>query len=194
MLAATLEDGIFRSADRGASWAWANFGLLDLHVLALAYAPGTSGSEIVFAATESGLFRSTNGGRAWRELPFQEEYAPVLSLAVSPEFGHDHTLFAGTEAHGLFCSYDRGTTWEVLGSFTEAINAIEVSPALEGKRSIVLLHGSTLMYSYDNGQSWLPLPGIDDEVTAFTAPNELIHSSALLLAYADGEIRIKELL
>ena len=36
LLAATMEDGIFRSADRGNRWKSWNFGLLDLNVLCLA--------------------------------------------------------------------------------------------------------------------------------------------------------------
>ncbi len=66
LFAGTMEDGVFRSADRGASWVAWNFGLLDLNVLCLAVSPDFANDETLVAATESGLFVSTNGGRAWR--------------------------------------------------------------------------------------------------------------------------------
>ncbi len=100
VLAGTMEDGVFRSGDRGAQWAAWNFGLLDLSVLCLSMSPAYADDETVFAGTDSGIFRSMNGGRAWRELEFPPDWAPVLSLALSPGFGADGMLFAGTEFGG----------------------------------------------------------------------------------------------
>lgn len=71
-----MEDGIFRSANRGERWSPWNFGLLDLNVLALAISPCFESDETIFAGTESGIFRSTNGGRAWREADFPLSWHP----------------------------------------------------------------------------------------------------------------------
>jgi len=70
LLAGTMEDGVFRSADRGSHWVAWNFGLLDLNVLYVAISPHFACDEILFAGTETGIFRSTNVGRAWREMDF----------------------------------------------------------------------------------------------------------------------------
>ena len=109
LFAGTMEDGVFRSSDRGERWVRWNFGLLDLHVLVLALSPDFAQDETLFVGVESGIFRSTNGGRAWREVPFPTDLAPVISLAISPDFKRDGLLLAGTEAHGLYALARSGT-------------------------------------------------------------------------------------
>ncbi|SRR5581483_4008353 len=105
VLAGTMEDGIFRSTDQGRHWTPANFGLLDLHVLAMATAPSFERGEMVFAGTESGSFRSQNGGRAWREVnlpggnwrninPSNETALPLVYL-VSGAMREDEFLVVG---------------------------------------------------------------------------------------------------
>ena len=61
-----MDDGVYRSADRGVRWVAFNFGLLDLHVSCLAVSPDYADDETLLAGTESGIFESTNGeiGRA----------------------------------------------------------------------------------------------------------------------------------
>ncbi|HEU5102541.1 MAG TPA: hypothetical protein VFU22_26135 [Roseiflexaceae bacterium] len=182
LLAATMEDGIFRSADRAASWQSCNFGLLDLHVLALAISPDFANDQTIFAGTESGIFRSTNGGRAWRELAFPEECAPVLSLALSPAYGEDGVAFAGTEASGLFRTTDRGQTWGRIGeSLTAAINTILITRSSSGD-VLLALHDSALLCSRDRGQTWSACPHVapDQEVVAIST------SEPLVIASADG--------
>ena len=134
VLAATVEDGVFRSGDRGSQWESWNFGLLDLDVYSIAISPafgdplgssglGSSGDETLYVGTETGIFRSTNGGRAWREVGFDTDLAPVLSLALSPDYARDGCLYAGTASQGLYCSGDRGRTWARIG---------ESAPSLAG--------------------------------------------------------------
>lgn len=150
-LAATMEDGMFCSTDRGRSWLPWNFGLLDMNVLSLAVSPGYASDETVFVGTETGLYRSTNGGRAWRETSFDTDHAPVLSLTVSPDFCNDNTLFAGTEANGIFCSKDRGDTWMQLPNdlMSGAVNDLWIGP----DRLYALLD-TTVVVSYDSGGTW----------------------------------------
>ena len=94
LIAATTEDGIFRSANRGSNWSRWNFGLLDLNVYSLAISPDFAEDETLYAGVESGIFRSTNGGRAWREVDLSIGFEPVISLAMSPAYAYDQTLFA----------------------------------------------------------------------------------------------------
>jgi len=57
-LAATVQDGVLRSTDGGATFhAW-NFGLIDLHVNALLMSPDFAHDATVFAATDHAVFIS----------------------------------------------------------------------------------------------------------------------------------------
>jgi len=193
LFAGTLEDGVFRSSDRGERWVRWNFGLLDLHVLALALSPGFAQDETLFAAVESGIFRSTNGGRAWREVPFPEHLAPVISLAVSPDFKRDGLLLAGTEAHGLYVSRDRGGTWAALGEglLGEAVNAVLLAPDFPQTPTILAVTSDGLSLSEDGGSTWTELAADvppDEAVVAVSAPRGLHSGAPLLLGLSNGEV------
>jgi photosystem II stability/assembly factor-like uncharacterized protein len=192
-LAGTVEDGVFRSADRGRSWTRWNFGLLDLNVLALAISPGFAEDETLFAGTETGIFRSTNGGRAWREVDFSMDLAPVLSLGISPCFTEDRLIFAGTEANGLHLSRDGGKTWSPAGELFEGatVNAILVDGSAGGSIRCLVLTEDRLLVSRDSGHAWKewesPLPE-DASVSCAAAPDGLARGARLLLGTVEGNV------
>ena len=190
--AGTLEDGVFRSADRGSRWAAWNFGLIDLGVLCLAVSPAFASDETLFAGTETGLFRSANGGRAWRETGLPTDVAPVLSLALSHDYAQSGCLFAGTESNGLWKSTDRGVSWtpvEKLGA--GAINALLTGPGENGYALAALVE-SDLRISFDGGATWreitLDLPD-DIAPMSLAAPEGLSAGAPLLIGCSDGAIR-----
>ena len=189
--AATTEDGVFRSGDRGYGWAAWNFGLLDLNVLCLAVAPGQGGEDTLFAGTESGIFRSTNGGRAWREIPFPVEWAPVLSLVVSPGYAGDGILCAGTEEAGLCISRDRGASWSPVGEGMIAgpVNALLLTPQSPASIDLLVLDNTDLYLSRDGGGSFtaLALPE-GAEIVAVAAPDGLAPGRVIYAGCANGEV------
>ncbi len=188
LLAGTLEDGIFRSTDRGQTWAAANFGLLDLKVLSLAISPDFAHDETLFAGTESGLFRSTNGGRAWRDVELPIDFDPVLSLAFSPAYAQDNTVFAGTESHGLLISRDDGHTWQPAAGFPtdQPVNHLLVSTSQPAH--VLALSGNQLLCSRDSGQTWASwshdLPPAT--ITTVAAPAGLESGAPLLLGLLES--------
>jgi photosystem II stability/assembly factor-like uncharacterized protein len=193
LLAATLEDGVLCSSDRGRRWIAWNFGLLDLNTLCLAISPDFANDETLFIGTQSGIFRSTNGGRSWREVNLPVGFEPVLSLAVSPSFGRDATLFAGTENDGLLRSGDGGQTWQRLGksTFNEPVNGIVLAPDFSNRPEIFVLHGGSLLVSTDGSKTWKSwrdgaLAG--NEITAIYAPTGFDLQSPALVGCADGTI------
>jgi photosystem II stability/assembly factor-like uncharacterized protein len=193
LFAATLEDGVLFSSDRGHHFGAWNFGLLDLNILCLAISPSFAMDETVFLGTQSGVFRSTNGGRAWREVDLPVGYEAVLSLALSPQFVHDGILLAGTETQGLLLSTDAGESWQRLGAdvFTEAIDAIQLPPDFSIRPEIMALHAGTLLHSADHGETWkLWRQNIvaDQEVTAILAPHGFGVGDLTLVGLINGNV------
>lgn len=105
VFAGTVADGVYRSADRGQNWARWNFGLFDLHVLALTLSVDFTTDETLYVGTETGVYLSRNGGRSWRVTAFPDDLAPILSLGAA----YKGMLFAGTESNGLWRSVDRSS-------------------------------------------------------------------------------------
>jgi photosystem II stability/assembly factor-like uncharacterized protein len=193
LFAGTLEDGVFRSSDRGDHWVRWNFGLLDLHVLALALSPDFARDETLFAGVESGIFRSTNGGRAWREVPFPPELAPVICLAVSPDYSRDGVILAGTEEHGLRISRDRGRSWGALGLGVvgDTVNAILLASDFPQTPKALAVTSTGVFASDDGGSQWselaIELPP-DETVVAIAAPGGLRSNAPLLLGLSNGVV------
>ena len=200
LYAGTAEDGVFISVDGGATWAAWNFGLLDMNILCLAISPNFATDETLLAGTTTGLFVSTNSGRAWREVILPVDLPAVLSLAVSPHYMEDHIVYAGTEEHGLFRSsaamIQAGVPWEKVGegSLTDPINAILLTSGYPKPSELLVLHGSELHFSPNQGeafQQWIRrgLPA-DFEVMAVAAPNGFGLGSPVLVGGARAEVLV----
>jgi photosystem II stability/assembly factor-like uncharacterized protein len=193
LFAATIQDGVFCSHDRGSRWAAWNFGLLDLNVFCMDISSSFAQDETLFVGTESGVYRSTNGGRAWQETSFPIDSAPVISLALSPAYASDRTLFAGTESSGLFRTDDEGGHWEDVGgdALCSAINAIVLSPEFPSRPDILVMLDDTLLISRDGGTSWSAWPmtmSQTEMVTAVATPQGIDRGAPLLVGLADGNL------
>ena len=179
------------SADRGAHWQTGNFGLIDMNVLCLGISPDFKNDQAIFAGTQSGLFYSKNAGRAWREVNLPSGYDTVISLALSPNFAQDGTLFAGTETQGLWCSTDRGNSWDRIGQseLSGSINQILLSPEFSREPHLLVLHDGNLFASEDGGVSWLPWQEARFEnksATAILAPHGFGAGAPVLVGLEDG--------
>jgi photosystem II stability/assembly factor-like uncharacterized protein len=195
LFAATLEDGVLWSSNRGDHWINWNFGLLDLNILSLCISPAFGEDETLFAGAQSGVFRTTNGGRAWREVDLPIGYDAVLSMAVSPGFKQDGIVFAGTEMKGLLCSSDGGDTWQQIApeTITGSVNAILLDPDFPSRPEILVLVDGTALYSADQGitwQTWQPEITQDREVTAVFAPNGFQTGKPALIGMVGGDIHL----
>jgi len=193
VFAGTLENGVYRSGNRGVQWdAW-NFGLMDLNVLDVAVSPEYATDNTLFAATESGIFRSTNGGRAWNDVAFPSDLAPVISIATSPLSGANRTLFAGTESYGLLRSTDGGDSWSQLadGRIEGPVNAMVFSLDYAAKPQILALVGDAVVLSSDGGGSWSDMhlePAPRASITSMAPITPIGPSMQLLLGLMDGTV------
>ena len=102
--ALTSTGGIFKSADRGASWT-ALGNIAGVNVVAL----DAAASSTVYAGTAHGVVTSTDGGGSWVSAGLSE--TNVVTLAVDPVT--PSTLYAGGNGH-VYKSTDGGGSWTDL--------------------------------------------------------------------------------
>jgi hypothetical protein len=197
LFAGTIDDGIFRSANRGASWTGWNFGLFDIHILSLAISPDFYKDKTVFLGTESCIFISKNGGLGWRELNFPLDRAPVISLALSPDFSRDGEVFAGTEGAGLYHTSDFGKTWELIAQEDRvgAVNTIILSSDYPNSGRFLIANLEEILFTADRGRSWKPLDvkaGWDVSIMCVAAPEGLGQCAKILIGLSSGDIIQKQ--
>ncbi|HOG45764.1 MAG TPA: hypothetical protein PLJ35_12060 [Anaerolineae bacterium] len=101
----TQGDGLWLTADRGASWRSALAG-------GTVYAIGIGGAGRIYAGAGDGLYASADGGASWQPVPMPEGAGPLVTLAVAP--GSPDRLYAAPAGGPLYCSADGGAAWQAL--------------------------------------------------------------------------------
>jgi len=174
VLAGTQGDGLFRSDDRGATWAPS--GLEDTIVKSICFCAGDP-SRVYAGTKPPHIFRSDDGGRSWRELTSFREVrgrsmwrqpaerpstAYVQALACSP--ADPDVVVAGMEAGAVVRTADGGRTWSnhLQGSCRDC-HTLHFHPdgqhVYEGGGA-VMRPGVAL--SADRGETWQrPAEGLD---------------------------------
>ena len=184
ILAGSEGDGVLRSRDRGLRWMPSNFGLRNLTVLTLAWAPPMDEDawprwQVVFAGTEEGIYRSPNAGLGWKRS--ESEDAAYQTVAVAPDVHCSGLVLAGTETDGLWRSTDGGRSFAAVEGAPEQVNALialaegseSSSPAEGGKPINWLLSDDTQLWCSHDGTAWSPIADT---------------SAALCLLEVDGRI------
>ena len=184
LLAGTMEDGVYRTVNRGVSYTGWNFGLLDRNINALVLSPDFATDQTILAGTEIGVFRSTNGGRTWRDVDFPMDLAPVLSLVLTPT----GEIIAGTEDNGLFKSTDNGDTWDALTP--DEIEGAVDQIILDGPSGLLIVQDDSVFVSKDGGQSWEQKTGFAENtlISSVTTPLGLNPGASLFIGLSDGQI------
>ena len=174
VFAATLEAGVFKSANGGRTWRPLDLAPGVSRVDALAIAPGDP--KTLYVGTGRGVFKTTNGGASWQatssdllanETAERRQHRRiegyVYALAVDR---HDpDTVYAATWEKGVFKTTDGGASWRSIG--LRAVSPLVLDPrdpetiyagavgAATGTTSI--LHASGVFKSSDGGASWHPV-------------------------------------
>jgi len=157
LFAGTLEKGVFKSTNGGASWnavPW-NTGLNSSHIEALTLSPSYTSDRTLFAGTDRGVFKSTDGGYSWNTTSLTS--LNVHSLALSPGYASDRTLFAGTDGGGVLKSSDGGFSWSTMNTGLTNLNVytLALSPSYVTDRTLFAgTGGSGVFKSTDSGTSW----------------------------------------
>ena len=175
-------DGVYRSADGGASWE--NMGLSDTRYIGKIRVHPDDANLVYVAALghifgpneERGLFRSTDGGKSWEKVLYKSDKAGVVDISMDPT--NPRRLFAsvwetsrsfwdlssGGPDSGLHRSTDGGDTW------TDISNNPGLPKGMKGKIGVAISparpqrvwaiveadnHGGGLYRSDDGGDTWV---------------------------------------
>lgn len=162
ILAGSEGDGVMRSRDRGIRWMPTNFGLQNLTILTLSWAPPMDENawprwQIVFAGTEEGIYRSPNAGLGWKRSLSAD--AAYQTIAVAPDVHCSGQVLAGTETNGLWQSTDGGRTFSAVAGAPEQVNAlVAVTSASAGDAQVNwLLSDDTQLWRSTDGVAWSPV-------------------------------------
>ena len=110
--------GPYRSDDEGQHWARINHGLQRPYALHISAAPDDADLVLVTVSTNARrqqpqLYRSTIGGSEWQHMTLPGSDDDMV-VAIDWDPSNPQRVFAGTDRGAIFCSYDRGVSWEPL--------------------------------------------------------------------------------
>jgi photosystem II stability/assembly factor-like uncharacterized protein len=159
--------GIYRSADRGATWQMVDRGLISADVHGLA----AFGKGLVLATTNRGLHRSEDNGQHWTwvklDSPWQYTRAIVPSVDGATVFLCNGDGPPGTTGR-LLRSKDAGSTWSecaLPGRLNSTPWCVAVHPA-DPRLVFMCTNLGQLFRSHDGGDSWQRLKHEFGEVRA----------------------------
>ena len=102
--------GVFKTLDKGETWARLATELGDLYVSSLVLEPGYG--QHLYMGTSQGIFQSRDGGQTWKATNEGLANLNIRAIAMDPQ--DSRILYTGTNGSGLFRSQDGGETWTHL--------------------------------------------------------------------------------
>jgi photosystem II stability/assembly factor-like uncharacterized protein len=110
--------GPYRSDDEGQHWELINHGLQRPYALHISAAPDDADLVLLTVSTNARrqqpqLYRSTTGGSEWQYImsPGSDD---DMVVAIDWDPSNPQRVYAGTDRGAIFCSHDRGVSWEPL--------------------------------------------------------------------------------
>ena len=147
-----LSGQLWRSFDRGATWAELAPGLLsDVRWFLL----DRGNPNVLWAFTAQDTLRSLDGGENWASAGL-----PMSGFATAfAQAGADgSTIYAAIERQGLFRSDDRGKTWLVVGAeLPQGMHIRDIVLGDAGAETVYLSGDQGPFRSTDRGRTWQPI-------------------------------------
>ncbi|MFP5230574.1 MAG: VPS10 domain-containing protein [Acidobacteriota bacterium] len=147
---AATAQGLFRSADQGATWTLlATPNAMNDPPAAGAWRTIAAEGQHIFIGRRDRIIASDDGGAAWQYVSFPAGLTALASLALTP----DGTLWAGGR-EGVFGSKDQGRTWTPLKRLpVVAVNNLAWDASRN--RLMVTCDVGTVIYAVDpRTESW----------------------------------------
>lgn len=170
LYAGTVQAGVWRSDDAGASWAPASHGLVYREVWALAQNAATG--ELYAGTAPATVFRSSDGGDHWEECEAFRQGAwrrdwflhvpPYVARVRGLDLTHEKggVVVGAVEEGWLIVSRDGGETW---ANGREGLEVDAHMPALAADDPAVVLVACAggMFRSKDGGETFSPVAGFD---------------------------------
>ncbi len=132
--------GIFRSTDNGVSWSYANHGIANGSINAIA----SSGNKVITSESRTGaIFLSIDQGSTWKQVD-SAVYVSDNALTL------DHS-FALAVGRGIFRSKDGGIHWTMVDS---TISGAPYRSGIAFCGNAIFVASRGVFVSFDSGSSW----------------------------------------
>ena len=125
----------YRSDDEGQTWELINNRLQRPYALHISAAPDDADLVLVSVSTNARrqnpqLYRSTTGGRHWQQIEAIGTDDDMV-VAIDWDPGDPRRVYTGTDSGKIYCSSDRGESWEMLqvSIASIALGSLVVAPA-----------------------------------------------------------------
>ena len=141
IFAGSLGNGVYVSADNGATWTPTNNGLLSANISSLV----SEGSNLYAGTFGDGVFLSTDDGANWNAVNTNLPEPTVYSLTA---IGNE--VYAGTNA-GVYMTNDAGVNWTLMDN---GLSSMVLSVSNDGTNLFACPNGGGVFISTDYGASW----------------------------------------
>jgi len=150
LYAGTVDNGLYRSADSGATWEPVT--TLPAPLSVAVSIVGTVGPPIIYVRTNAGIFQSQDDAKTWQP---SAVYAGLDGCPATPQMQY------GQNAAGLLRSTDGGLTWTALKKLSSAYSYAcdPTNPSL-----LYALGPGGVYRSTDAGDSWVRMSDIPPDV------------------------------
>jgi photosystem II stability/assembly factor-like uncharacterized protein len=168
--------GVYRSLDRGDTWADLSEGLNPKkrhYYTGLKFSPTFAedqtlwlfGHKTGLGRTEAfgGFWESTDGGATWVEIDYQgfpfrqmtqRVSQDIIGMVISPHIAEDGTMVAAVGGEGVYISKDKGRNWELVNPVKDVVG-IYAPPGFPDEPFLALATtGSQVMISTDGGKAF----------------------------------------